>query len=126
LLPESQNLGHVQQGQQLSPASHRFSAVHSSAACVWLFLSCKLRFLMQIIPMDSMGFHEACNIRVDELQVLNMEFLYDCHRPTVALLYHDNKDVRHLRTYEISLKDKVCLVANSLPRLFMMHPFHGA
>ena len=54
-----------------------------------------------------MGFHEAFNIRVDELQVLSMEFLYDCPRPTVALLYHDNKDVRHLRTYEISLKDKV-------------------
>lgn len=64
-------------------------------------------FLMQVIPMDSMGFQEACNIRVDELQVLSMEFLYDCPRPTVALLYHDNKDVRHLRTYEISLKDKV-------------------
>ncbi|DBA79836.1 TPA: hypothetical protein ACH3X2_007673 [Trebouxia sp. C0005] len=62
--------------------------------------------LLKIIPMDSMGFHEAFNIRVDELQVLSMEFLYDCHRPTVALLYHDNKDVRHLRTYEISLKDK--------------------
>ena len=63
--------------------------------------------MMQIIPMDSMGFHEAFNIRVDELQVLSIEFLYDCPRPTVALLYHDNKDARHLRTYEISLKDKV-------------------
>ena len=57
--------------------------------------------------MDPMGFHEAFNIRVDELQVLSMEFLYGCPRPTVALLYHDNKDARHLRTYEISLKDKV-------------------
>ena len=57
--------------------------------------------------MDSAGFHEAFNIRVDELQVLSMEFLYNCPRPTVALLYHDNKDVRHLRTYEVSLKDKV-------------------
>ncbi len=81
---------------------------------------------MQIIPMDSMGFHEACNIRVDELQVLSMEFLYDCHRPTVALLYHDNKDVRHLRTYEISLKDKVHLLVYSLPKIFMTHAMHGA
>lgn len=81
---------------------------------------------MQIIPMDSMGFHEACNIRVDELQVLSMEFLYDCQRPTVALLYHDNKDVRHLRTYEISLKDKVYLLVYSLPKLFTMHPVHSA
>ena len=64
---------------------------------------------MQVIPMDSMGFQEAFNIRVDQLQVLSMEFLYDCPRPTVALLYQDNKDARHLRTYEISIKDKVTL-----------------
>lgn len=62
--------------------------------------------LLKVMPMDSAGFHEAFNIRVDELQVLSMEFLYNCARPTVALLYHDNKDVRHLRTYEISIKDK--------------------
>ncbi|KAL3145326.1 hypothetical protein ABBQ38_001586 [Trebouxia sp. C0009 RCD-2024] len=62
--------------------------------------------LLKVIPMDSMGFQEAFNIRVDQLQVLSMEFLYDCPRPTVALLYQDNKDARHLRTYEISIKDK--------------------
>lgn len=70
--------------------------------------------MMQIIPMDSMGFHEAFNIRVDELAVLSMEFLYGCPRPTVALLYTDNKDARHLRTYEISLKDKVTTVPSLL------------
>lgn len=57
--------------------------------------------------MDAVGFHEAFNIRVDELQVLDLQFLYGCPRPTVALLYQDNKNARHLRTYEISLKDKV-------------------
>ena len=57
--------------------------------------------------MDSMGFHEAFNVRVEELQVLDMQFLYGCARPTVALLFQDNKNARHLRTYEISLKDKV-------------------
>ena len=57
--------------------------------------------------MDTMGFHEAFNIRVDELQVLDMQFLFGCPRPTVALLFQDNKNARHLRTYEISLKDKV-------------------
>ena len=67
----------------------------------------KPALMLQVIPLDAVGFHEAFNIRVDELQVLSMEFLYDCSRPTVALLYQDNKDVRHLRTYEMSLKDKV-------------------
>lgn len=72
---------------------------------------------MQVIPMDSMGFQEAFNIRVDQLQVLSMELLYDCPRPTVALLYQDNKDARHLRTYEISIKDKVTLNSPALPLL---------
>ena len=67
----------------------------------------KPALVVEGIPLDAFGFHEAFNIRVDELQVLIMEFLYDCSRPTVALLYQDNKDVRHLRTYEMSLKDKV-------------------
>lgn len=63
--------------------------------------------VLQVIPMDAMGFHEAFNIRVDELQVLDLQFLYGCPRPTVALLYQDNKNARHLKTCEISLKDKV-------------------
>ena len=71
--------------------------------------------MLQVIPLDAVGFHEAFNIRVDELQVLSMEFLYDCPRPTVALLYQDNKDVRHLRTYEMSLKDKVSLFCCDFP-----------
>ena len=76
--------------------------------CLHDHFLCVNSCILQVMPMDSAGFHEAFNIRVDELQVLSMEFLYNCPRPTVALLYHDNKDVRHLRTYEVSVKDKVC------------------
>lgn len=63
--------------------------------------------VLQVIPMDAVGFHEAFNIRVDELQVLDVQFLYGWPRPTVALLYQDNKNTRHLKTYEISLTNKV-------------------
>lgn len=63
---------------------------------------------MQIIPMDATGkLDEAFNIRVEELTVMDMAFLEGCAQPTVALLYQDTKDHRHIKTYEISLKEKV-------------------
>ncbi|XP_010445239.1 PREDICTED: DNA damage-binding protein 1b-like [Camelina sativa] len=63
--------------------------------------------LFKVIPFDNKGqLNEAFNIRLEELQVLDIKFLYGCVKPTIAVLYQDNKDARHLKTYEISLKDK--------------------
>ncbi|KAL9270792.1 DNA damage-binding protein 1-like protein [Drosera capensis] len=63
--------------------------------------------LFKVIPFDNKGqLKEAFNIRLEELQVLDIKFLYGCSRPTVVVLYQDNKDARHVKTYEISLKDK--------------------
>ncbi|KAJ8449900.1 hypothetical protein Cgig2_029262 [Carnegiea gigantea] len=80
----------------------------------------------QVIPFDNKGqLKEAFNIRLEELQVLDIKFLYGCSRPTIVVLYQvlsyvlaslvvensrfflqDNKDARHVKTYEVSLKDK--------------------
>eukprot|EP00850_Spirogloea_muscicola_P009452 SM000053S17409 [mRNA] locus=s53:248703:257116:+ [translate_table: standard] len=63
--------------------------------------------LFKVIPIDSKGqLKEAFNIRLEELQVFDIEFLYGCTKPTIAVLYQDNKDARHVKTYEVSLKDK--------------------
>ncbi|CAA7054607.1 unnamed protein product [Microthlaspi erraticum] len=63
--------------------------------------------LFKVIPFDNKGqLKEAFNLRLEELQVLDIKFLYGCTKPTIAVLYQDNKDARHLKTYEISLKDK--------------------
>ncbi|XP_010434237.1 PREDICTED: DNA damage-binding protein 1b [Camelina sativa] len=63
--------------------------------------------LFKVIPFNNKGqLKEAFNIRLEELQVLDIKFLYGCVKPTIAVLYQDNKDARHLKTYEISLKDK--------------------
>jgi DNA damage-binding protein 1 len=63
--------------------------------------------LFKVIPMDQKGqLREAFNIRLDQLQVLDIAFLCGTERPTVAVLYQDTKDSRHVKTYEISLKDK--------------------
>ncbi|XP_031130290.1 DNA damage-binding protein 1-like [Ipomoea triloba] len=63
--------------------------------------------LFKVIPFDNKGqLKEAFNIRLEELQVLDIKFLYGCPKPTVVVLYQDNKDARHVKTYEVSLKDK--------------------
>ena len=63
---------------------------------------------LQVIPIDERGqLHEAFNIRVEELTVVDLQFLQGCARPTVAVLYQDTKSARHIKTYEVVLKDKV-------------------
>ncbi|KVH77823.1 Cleavage/polyadenylation specificity factor, A subunit, C-terminal [Cynara cardunculus var. scolymus] len=63
--------------------------------------------LFKVIPFDNKGqLKEAFNIRLEELQVLDIKFLYGCPKPTIVVLYQDNKDARHVKTYEVSLKDK--------------------
>lgn len=63
--------------------------------------------LFKVIPFDNKGqLKEAFNIRLEELQVLDIKFLYGCLKPTIVVLYQDNKDARHVKTYEVSLKDK--------------------
>ncbi|XP_062160376.1 DNA damage-binding protein 1-like isoform X2 [Alnus glutinosa] len=63
--------------------------------------------LFKVIPFDNEGqLKEAFNIRLEELQVLDIKFLYGCSKPTIMVLYQDNKDARHVKTYEVAIKDK--------------------
>ncbi|TXG48061.1 hypothetical protein EZV62_027355 [Acer yangbiense] len=42
----------------------------------------------QVIPFDNKGqLKEAFNIRLEELQVLDIKFLYGCSKPTIVVLY---------------------------------------
>ncbi|KAM0886109.1 hypothetical protein ACQ4PT_029885 [Festuca glaucescens] len=61
----------------------------------------------QVIPFDNKGqLTDAFDIRLEELQVLDIKFLYGRVKPTIVVLYQDNKDARHVKTYEVALKDK--------------------
>jgi DNA damage-binding protein 1 len=61
----------------------------------------------KVIPVDSKGhLKDAFNIRLEELQVLDIQFLHGFANPTIVLLYQDSKEMRHVKTYEISIKDK--------------------
>ena len=42
---------------------------------------------------------------MEELKVTDIEFLYGCAQPTIVLLHQDNHG-RHVKTHEISLKDR--------------------
>ena len=61
----------------------------------------------KVIPFDTKGaLKEAFNIRLEELQVLDLQFLYGCTVPTILVLYQDPKEMRHLKTYEINFRDR--------------------
>lgn len=63
--------------------------------------------LFKVIPIDSSGkLHDAFNIRLEELNVHTIKFLYGCDKPTIAILYQDTKQAKHIRTYSINLRDK--------------------
>ena len=63
--------------------------------------------LFKCLPLDRTGqLREAFNVRLDELQVVDVAFLHGCARPTIAVLHQDAKEARHVKTYEVDLKTK--------------------
>ena len=83
-----------------------------------------LKYYQQLIPLDETsggnnGELKAYNIRMEELNVFDIHFLHGCPQPTIVLLYQDLHG-RHVRTHEISLKDrdfcKVSLNTDALNR----------
>lgn len=64
---------------------------------------------LQVIPMDNGNLTEAFNIRLEELHVIDMAFLHGCSVPTLAVLYEDTKHARHIKTYTVITKTKVCV-----------------
>ncbi|KAF2077319.1 hypothetical protein CYY_001385 [Polysphondylium violaceum] len=66
--------------------------------------------LLKLIPIEkgqaSPIQKDAFNIRLEELQVLDICFLYLTSKPTIAVLYKDTRGAKHVSTYEILLRDK--------------------
>lgn len=62
--------------------------------------------LLKVVPLDSDGSElKAYNIRLEELSIQDIEFMYGCSNPTVVII-HQDVNGRHVKTYEVSLKDK--------------------
>lgn len=71
--------------------------------------------LLKIVPFDSKyQISEAFNIRLEELNVIDIKFLesvttkskMNLKLPTIAVLYQDTKNARHVKTYQISVSNK--------------------
>lgn len=61
----------------------------------------------KVIPVHEDGkFDQAFNIRLDELKVIDIKFLNCVEAPTIALLFEDTKEQRHVRTYVIDVESK--------------------
>ena len=74
----------------------------------------------QAIPIQESGqLAEACNIRLEELNVIDLKFLHGCARPTIALLYQDPKGMRHARTYVVDLKQKARASCRALKHVWL-------
>jgi DNA damage-binding protein 1 len=62
---------------------------------------------LQIIPISRTGaLCEAFNVRLDELKVLDIAFLHNSRYPTVAVLYEDTREGRHIKTYEVDVAQR--------------------
>ncbi len=62
--------------------------------------------LFKVIPLEKdQSELKAYNIKMEELKVIDIEFLHGCPHPTIVLV-HQDQNGRHVKTHEISLKDK--------------------
>ena len=62
--------------------------------------------LFKVIPLDKdQAELKAFNIRIEELQIYDIQFLFGVSQPTIALIHQDVHG-RHVKTHELSLKDK--------------------
>ena len=63
--------------------------------------------LFKIIPVvPGTGLGEAFNIRMEEIKVIDLALLHCTSEPTLLVLHDDNMGNCHLKTYEISVRDK--------------------
>ncbi|KAI8425415.1 hypothetical protein MSG28_007162, partial [Choristoneura fumiferana] len=62
--------------------------------------------LFKIIPLDKDSTElKAASLRLEELNVYDVEFLHGCANPTLILI-HQDLNGRHIKTHEITLRDK--------------------
>lgn len=63
--------------------------------------------LLKLIPIDGRGhLKEAFDVRVEELNLHDFTFLVGCARPTLAVLYKNNREQLHVKTYTLNLAEK--------------------
>eukprot|EP01041_Mallomonas_annulata_P009800 gene9800-20388_t len=62
--------------------------------------------LMKVISILNNGLADPFNVRIDELKLIDVKFLYGCLKPTMCILYEDNRGCRHVKTYVVGVREK--------------------
>ena len=62
--------------------------------------------LVKVLPVEQGVFKEAFNLRFDEMSFIDVCFLRGCSRPTLCLLYEDHHRCRHIKSYQLDLKER--------------------
>ncbi|KAI1309419.1 DNA damage-binding protein 1 [Halotydeus destructor] len=62
--------------------------------------------LFKVIPLDkNIKEIKAFNIRMEELNIQDIQFLHGCTTPTISFIHQDGNS-RHVKTYEINSREK--------------------
>ncbi|KAF6018031.1 DDB1 [Bugula neritina] len=67
--------------------------------------------LFKVVPLTKELYHQpekevrAFNLRLEELNVIDIKFLHGCNTPTIIIIHQDTHG-RHVKTYEINLREK--------------------
>lgn len=60
----------------------------------------------QIVPIEQSGPKEAFNLSLEESRAIDIKFLYGCSKPTLCVLYEDNRRARHIKTLAVDIREK--------------------
>jgi len=60
----------------------------------------------KILPISGQNLKEAFNVRLEMLTYCDIKFLYGCPRPTLCVLFEDNRRGKHIRTQIVDQRDK--------------------
>ena len=80
--------------------------------------------LFKVIPAGAGGslMTESFNIRLEELKVIDLCFLRGLPKSTLVMLFEDNKEGRHLKTYEVNLREKDLVEVPHAPEIVGIRP----
>jgi len=64
--------------------------------------------VLKIFPIDpqSGAVRDPFNVRMEEIRHSDFKFIHGYPRPTFALLYEDNKQKKHIKTYSVDMREK--------------------
>lgn len=61
---------------------------------------------LKIFPMDNGALRDPFDVRLDVLRPLDIKFLAGFSRPTICVLYEDNRKTRYVRTFHVDVRDR--------------------